>query len=119
MDAIKKGWIKSAHDISDGGLAIALAEKAIFSKKGAKISVKDLAGTDHEVLFSEAQSGIVITLKPDDLPTVISHFGQYEVPTHVLGTVTGDKKMVIEEVGSLDVEEMSEIYEGVLPGIMG
>ncbi|MBO6620429.1 MAG: phosphoribosylformylglycinamidine synthase subunit PurL [Balneola sp.] len=119
LDAIKKGWIKSAHDISDGGLAIALAEKAIFSKKGVKVSVKDLAGTDHEVLFSEAQSGVLITLKPDDLPTVISHFGQYEVPTHVLGTVTGDKKMVIEEVGSLDVEEMSEIYEGVLPGIMG
>tara|TARA_R110002126_G_scaffold19675_1_gene73822 strand:- start:13005 stop:13115 length:111 start_codon:yes stop_codon:yes gene_type:complete len=36
-----------------------------------------------------------------------------------LGTVSGDKKMVIEEIGSLDVEEMSEIYEGVLPRIMG
>jgi len=119
LTAIKSGWIKSAHDISDGGLAIALAEKAIFSKKGAKVSLSGLAGNDHEVLFSEAQSGVVITLNAEDLPTLISHFGDAEVPTHVLGAVTGDKKMVIEEVGIFDVEEMSEIYEGVLPGIMG
>jgi phosphoribosylformylglycinamidine synthase len=118
LAAIKSGWVKSAHDISDGGLAIALAEKAIFSKKGVKVSLNGLAGTDHEVLFSEAQSGVVITLSAEDMPTVLSHFGDANVPAHVLGAVTGDKKMIIEEVGTFDVEEMAEIYEGVLPGIM-
>jgi phosphoribosylformylglycinamidine synthase len=118
LAAIKSGLIKSAHDISDGGLAIALAEKAIFSKKGVNISIKDLAGSVLEVLFSEAQSGILISVKVEDLPATISHFGDNKVPTHVLGTVTGNAEMVIEEVGSIDINEMSEIFEGVIPGIM-
>jgi len=60
----------------------------------------------------------LISVSSENLPDVITHFDKTKVPTHVLGTVTGNDDMVIEEVASLNVHEMSEIFEGVIPGIM-
>ncbi len=117
LDAIKAGFITAAHDISDGGLAITLAEMAIYGKKGANINIGSLSGNRLEVLFSEAQSGILITISQDDLKTALAHFKKADVPIIDLGQVVG-KKLVIEGVGELDVHEMSAIYEGALPGIM-
>ncbi|MEO9884932.1 MAG: phosphoribosylformylglycinamidine synthase subunit PurL [Balneola sp.] len=117
LDAIKAGFITAAHDISDGGLAITLAEMAIYGKKGANINIGSLSGNRLEVLFSEAQSGILITISQDDLKTALAHFKKAGVPIIDLGQVVG-KKLVIEGVGELDVHEMSAIYEGALPGIM-
>jgi len=117
LDAIKAGFITAAHDISDGGLAITLAEMAIYGKKGANINIGSLSGNRLEVLFSEDQSGILITISQDDLKTALAHFKKADVPIIDLGQVVG-KKLVIEGVGELDVHEMSAIYEGALPGIM-
>ncbi len=117
LDAIKAGLISAAHDISDGGLAITLAEMAIHGEKGAKLTLEEISGQTLEILFSEAQSGVVITVDADHLPTVLSHFEKAEVPTHVLGNVNGTK-LVIEGIGEIDVAEMKETYESVIPKAM-
>lgn len=117
LDAIKAGFITAAHDISDGGLAITLAEMAIYGKKGANINIGSLSGNRLEVLFSEAQSGILITISQDDLKTALAHFKKADVPIIDLGEVVGTK-LHLSGIAELDVKDMKEIYEGVLPGIM-
>lgn len=115
--AIKLGLITAAHDLSDGGLATALTEMAIFGKKGAELSVDTLTGTAHEVLFSEAQSGVIITIPAAELQTVKHHFKEAGVPLYELGVVKGDK-LDIKDLISLDVSETEEIYESVIPKAM-
>ena len=117
LEAIKAGLIQSAHDISDGGLAIALAEKCIFAKKGASVSLEAVGGVTHDVLFSEAQSGVVISVKADLKDQVSSHFKGFGVPNYELGTV-GGSTLEIEGVGSFDVAEMTGTYESVIPAAM-
>ena len=117
LEAIQAGKITAAHDISDGGLAITLAEMAIYSGKGALISLEELTGETHDLLFSEAQSGVVITVEADKLPSVLAHFRTAGVPTSVLGTVKGDT-MEIEGIGSLEVAELTADYESVIPNAM-
>lgn len=117
LTAIKLGLVTAAHDLSDGGLATALTEMAIFGKKGAELSVDTLAGTSHEVLFSEAQSGVVITIDGSQLQTVKHHFEEAGVPLYELGVVKGDE-LKIKDLLSIDVSESEEIYEGVIPKAM-
>ena len=117
LTAIKLGLINAAHDLSDGGLATTLAEMAIFGKKGADLSVDTLSGSIHEILYSEAQSGVVITIPAAELQTVKHHFEKANVPLYELGVVKGDKLTVNGHI-TIDVKSAEEIYESVLPKAM-
>lgn len=117
LTAIKLGFINAAHDLSDGGLATTLAEMAIFGKIGAELSVDTLNGSTHEILYSEAQSGVVITISASELQTVKHHFKEAGVPVFELGVVKGEKLM-IKDLISIDVADADEIYESVLPKAM-
>ncbi|MDZ7690668.1 MAG: phosphoribosylformylglycinamidine synthase subunit PurL [Balneolaceae bacterium] len=117
LQAIKKQLVTAVHDISDGGLAITLAEMALFSGKGAEISVDKLNGSLVELLYSEAQSGVVVTVKDQNLDALVTHFEDASLPVYKLGRVTG-KTLVIDDVIDLPVDQINEIYEGVIPGAM-
>ncbi|HBX66642.1 MAG TPA: phosphoribosylformylglycinamidine synthase subunit PurL, partial [Balneolaceae bacterium] len=115
--AIKTGLVTAAHDISDGGLATTLAEMAIFGKKGAEVSVETLSGSKHEVLFSEAQSGVVITIPAAELQTAKYHFEKANVPMFELGVVKGDS-LEIKDLVSLNVSAAETTYESAIPKAM-
>ncbi|MDR9414711.1 MAG: phosphoribosylformylglycinamidine synthase subunit PurL [Gracilimonas sp.] len=117
LTAIQTGLITAAHDISDGGLATTLTEMAIFGNKGAQLSVETLSGSRHEILFSEAQSGVVITISAPELQRVKDHFEKSEVPVYELGVVKNDK-LEIKDLISLKVSTAAEIYENVIPKAM-
>ncbi|ABM71211.1 phosphoribosylformylglycinamidine synthetase II [Prochlorococcus marinus str. MIT 9515] len=61
-DAISKNYISSSHDISDGGLAIALSECCILSSKGANIQLEEKNARKDNILFSEGGSRIIFSL---------------------------------------------------------
>ncbi len=96
---IKQGWIKSAHDCSEGGLAVALAESCISQQIaretprliGAQIDLAPLAGSHRldALLFGETQSRIVISVTPAGLAEVIRHAQQAGVPAACIGAVGG------------------------------
>ena len=117
LDAIQSGSLEAVHDISDGGLAITLAEMAIFGEKGAEVSIASFEGSTHEILFSEAQSGVVISCRPELVKTVIAHFQNAEIPVHELGVVAG-AALKIEGVLSIGIGEMNNRYEGAIPSAM-
>ncbi|MDY7012480.1 MAG: phosphoribosylformylglycinamidine synthase subunit PurL, partial [Cyanobacteriota bacterium] len=66
-EGIARGWLSSAHDCAEGGLAVALAECCIGGGLGAEIDLPPTAKTLRwdEVLFGEAASRIVVSLKPE------------------------------------------------------
>ena len=61
-NAISKSLVVSSHDISDGGLAIALAESCILSAKGATIELKKDFKRDDNLLFAEGGSRIIFSI---------------------------------------------------------
>jgi phosphoribosylformylglycinamidine synthase len=62
---IRQDWLNSAHDCTEGGLAVALAECCISGQLGAEISLQAGERRFDEVLFGEAASRIVVSVKPD------------------------------------------------------
>ncbi len=87
--AIANGLIRSAHDCSDGGLAVALAESCILGGVGFR-GILDAARWD-TALFGEKQSRIVVCLAPADLPTLADLARSRSVPLLSLGRTGGDR----------------------------
>jgi len=88
-DLIRAGLVKSAHDCSEGGLAVALAECCFHPEKlfGAEINLKAGDTPAVTVLFNEAQSRIVVSVAPADLEKTISILRESAVSFEQLGKV--------------------------------
>jgi phosphoribosylformylglycinamidine synthase len=108
--------ISAAHDCSDGGLAVALAEMAIFGKRGLAVDVHALGNTV-ETLFSEAQSGIVVTTESKNAAQLEAYFRAEGVPVYRLGLVGGNS-VNIENLVSVSVDELNGLYENTIPDFM-
>jgi len=109
-EAIKKGLLSSAHDCSDGGLAIALAESCIKGEKGAKIEIENKIRSD-ALLFGESQSRIIVSINLKNLSLLQDIAGKYYVPILVLGSVAGDE-LNINRLISLKVEQLKKVWRG-------
>jgi phosphoribosylformylglycinamidine synthase len=90
---IREGLVKSAHDCSEGGLAVAFAECCFNPEKlfGAVISFNTGDMSASTVLFNESQSRIVISIAPTDLEKVISLLRDSSVPFEQLGKVSAEE----------------------------
>ena len=117
LQAITSGLVTAAHDVSDGGLAVCIAEMGIFSLLGAQIDLSIFSGSVHEIWFSEAQSGIVLTCQPNQKETLMKHLVQGGVEVVQIGTVQGDALM-FEGVGSVSLDHLHSIYESAIPEVM-
>jgi len=115
-ELIHRGLIVSAHDVSDGGLFTTLFESARINGLGFTID------TDAEIrkdafLFGEAQSRVVVTLKPGDEGNLAELLASSSLEFSLLGEVTGKNAVVDgEDFGSID--ELNELYESVIPAMM-
>ena len=98
-DAIGKGLVNSAHDCSQGGIAVTIAESAIIGGQGVTIPAA-FNGRWDACLFGETQSRIVVTVDTAKVGGLLDMAGQRHVPVCVLGTVGGDR---LKMGGELDV----------------
>jgi len=117
LSGIRSGNLNAVHDLSDGGLAVTLAEMAIFSGHGAQVETKGLDGQIHEVLYSEAQSGVVVTASAKNEQVVQQHFADADIPCVPIGKVQGTQ-LVVDDHISVEVKALHQIYESVLPNAM-
>jgi phosphoribosylformylglycinamidine synthase len=90
---IKNNFINAAHDVSDGGLFIALAEMGMSGGLGFDI-VSDAEVRKDAYLFGEAQGRVIVTVTEDDEDEFIDMVGDCGVPLTLLGHVTQGKMMV-------------------------
>ncbi len=108
LTLIRAGLVKSAHDVSDGGLAVAIAESAIFGDKGCRIDLGDTAGYGlAAVLFSEAQSRIVVSVAPENVAKAKKTIEELPVSLTAIGHV-GGKKVEITVDGQVVISESVE-----------
>lgn len=95
LSAIRKGWLASAHDLSEGGLAVALAEACLAAHKGAQLSISTSL-TPTALLFSESQSRILVSLPQHHVDELIQYAAAHQVQAVVIGQVTEDSRLTIE-----------------------
>jgi phosphoribosylformylglycinamidine synthase subunit PurL len=115
--AIRNGQITACHDISSGGLAVALAEMAIKSGKGAKVSLEESRGPAHALLFGEDQSRYVIAVPADLANFVCASAEGSGIFFRRIGTVEGTS-LVVDDLISLPVSRLHEAHESWFPSYM-
>ncbi len=112
----RHGWLQSAHDVSDGGLFITLAESAMAGNLGFDIGIDTRHRTD-SFLFGESQSRVVISITPDQHQHVVGYLEDSVLPFRHLGTVTKGG-FVIDETTIMTVGEAKSLYDNALGNIM-
>ena len=116
---IRDGVARSVHDLSDGGLAVALAEMAMASGIGA--TVEQAEGADAlATFFGEDQGRYLVTVSRAEasvlaLARLTAELG---IAVHTIG-VTGGASLKLGEARAISVEELKAAHEGWFPGFMG
>lgn len=113
---IETGMITTCHDLSDGGLALALAEMVIKSKKGIKAQLTGQT-PPHAELFGEDQARYLIAVNAPELPKVIAAGKQSSVDLQIVGKVEGDH-LEVENQFKLSVDLLHDAYENWFPNFM-
>jgi phosphoribosylformylglycinamidine synthase len=119
LEAIERSLLQSAHDLSEGGLGVALAESCLISK-GAGLGAKLRIGSDLRpdiFLFSESPSRILVSVKKEHLPSLEKLASKYEVPFQVLGEVVPDR-LAVSGVLELSLDKLDQAWRGSIPGWM-
>jgi phosphoribosylformylglycinamidine synthase II len=120
---ISEGIARSAHDCSEGGLAVALAESCIAGGIGAKITLP-VTEREDACLFGEAQSRIIVSVPPEKEESVRKLASQAGVPVLLLGEVGGDKLEIELVKGreksliSIPSDVLEKAWKGSLPGVL-
>jgi phosphoribosylformylglycinamidine synthase len=113
---IRQHLINAAHDVSDGGLWVTLAEMAMPSQLGFDIETP-LEFRKDAFLFGESQSRVVVTVAEGEKDAFLDAMAESNVPLMLLGHVTKGRMTIDqEEYGS--VEEMSDIYNNAIGNVM-
>lgn len=114
---IRNAQVTACHDISSGGLGVALAEMAMASNKGMTVSLSDQQGPAHALLFGEDQARYVIAVSADLANFVQASAESAGVPFRTLGKIGGDK-LVVEGVIDIPVVELTTAHEAWFPSFM-
>jgi phosphoribosylformylglycinamidine synthase len=112
LEAIEKGLVRSAHDCSEGGLAVALAECCITNpaeKLGALINLKEGQMRKDALLFGESQSRIILSVKQKDLKKVLQIAKKNKAPVSLIGKV-GGASLVINDLIKTKVTDLFKAY---------
>jgi phosphoribosylformylglycinamidine synthase subunit PurL len=115
IEAIDSGILRSAHDISDGGLAVALAECCIGGPDkplGVRTEIREMIRGD-ALLFSESQSRILVSMQEKDLSQLQEIASRHAVPLQVIGAV-GGSRFSIQPILQLPVDELQSIWSSAL-----
>jgi phosphoribosylformylglycinamidine synthase II len=119
LAAIQKGLVKSAHDVSDGGLVIALAECCAGNKErmfGLKANMFSALRADM-LCFSESQSRFILSAATHNKNDLEKHFGELNIPVHRVGRVGGDV-FSFNNWFTIPIADLAGLYYDTLPNLM-
>lgn len=113
---LQDGTATAAHDLSDGGLAVALSEMAMASGIGASIhapETEDLAAA----FFGEDQGRYLVTVRRADLDRVLRKHGEDDLSVICIGS-TGGTSLKLGEARAIPIDELKKAHEGWFPAFM-
>jgi phosphoribosylformylglycinamidine synthase subunit PurL len=110
---IFEGWLHTAHDVSDGGLAVTLAEACFGRGLGAELELP----LDPAQLFSETQARAVIAVPPKHAKAVLQTAEEMRVPARDVGKVVAGRLLAKLSGGKLaaEVDELRQVWATALP----
>jgi phosphoribosylformylglycinamidine synthase len=115
-ELILAGRVRAVHDLSDGGLAVALAEMTLENGIGATLEqLPDCPA--HAALFGEDQARYLVALDPGEMDSVVAEARSRGVPVHVLGT-TGGATLVLPGEQPIALSALKSAFETPLPAYM-
>ena len=114
---ILSGSVSTVHDLSDGGLAVALAEMAMASGIGATLSALPAGVPAHAALFGEDQARYLLAVAPQQLATVKAAFAQAGVSLLEIGKTGGDA-LILPGEAPISVAELTDTNDRWLPDYM-
>lgn len=120
LAAIQNGLVRSAHDLSEGGLAVALAESCISGGLGAHVQLNTNLRSD-ALLFSESQSRILLSASADQAKELEDFIASRGVPVQAIGQVQGqnlDIQINGAKALSKPVSGLKQVWEDVIPCLM-
>jgi phosphoribosylformylglycinamidine synthase len=123
LAAIRGGLVASAHDVSDGGLAVALAESCISGGVGAVVDVVAVVGRLRAdvALFSESQSRILLSASPEKAAELKQALAGAGLAVHELGVVQGTELRVSagsQVLVASPVTELEKVWKDAIPCLM-
>ena len=107
--AVRDGIVRSAHDVSNGGLAVAIAESCLVGGLGFTGDFS-ISGRWDAALFGETQSRIIVSVSPEMVGTIEKLAVNMDVPFTYLG-LTGGKDLIIEGLIDLSLEQLGESWK--------
>ncbi|MHC1586055.1 MAG: phosphoribosylformylglycinamidine synthase subunit PurL [Candidatus Hecatellaceae archaeon] len=125
MEAVRRGWVKAAHDCSKGGLAIALAKMAIKGGMGVKVDLERVPTSNvkrlDELLFSESHARIVLEVPANRVRNLLRLAAKHGASAARIGEVTGDSFTLQykgKPVISCELPMLSEVWSKPIPEAM-
>jgi phosphoribosylformylglycinamidine synthase len=121
LAAIRADLVTSAHDCSEGGIAVTLAESVINGGKGATIELESTDRLD-TTLFAESQSRIILTANPANVDAIKAIAEDQDIPFTIIGTVGGTNLKITvdgEETINLPVEKIANAFYSPIYNAMG
>jgi phosphoribosylformylglycinamidine synthase len=121
---LRSGRIESAHDISKGGLAVALAEMSVQGRKGVTIDVGKVPNKTSRMdnlLFSESRSRFVLETRPKNTARIVSSFKRLGIPAAKIGTVTDNGIEFLlnsQPIITIPLAEASRAWSETIPRAM-
>ena len=115
-EASRRGLLSSAHDVSEGGLAVALAESAFRAGLGFAVTVPE--GDPTVALFSESAARAVVSLSGAGVEAFEALCAEKGVPVTRLGGVTGEPELEFVGLLTLGLEEALSAWKAPIPAAM-
>lgn len=112
LEAIEKGLVQSAHDCSEGGLAVALAESCISNpvkKLGAVINLASQRMRKDALLFGETQSRIILSVRQKNVEKILQIAKKNKTPISLIGEVKGSS-LVINRLINISVNDLYKAW---------
>ena len=126
-DAIDQGLLQSAHDVSDGGLAVALAECCIAGDVGAFIALQPFSVSEQYIyavdFYGECTATVVVSVLPEHEDKIEALLENQNITYSNFGQTVPDMLTILPELSDndivLSIQEMRAAYEGAIPAAMG
>ncbi len=115
---IHTGRVRAVHDVSDGGLLVAVAEMALAAGIGIELYNYEGKLPPHAIWFGEDQARYIVEVKPDDAAGIIAAARGEQIPTRIVGRV-GGSELTISDSEKLSLSALREAHESWLPDYMG
>jgi phosphoribosylformylglycinamidine synthase len=108
---IADGIVQTAHDVSDGGLAVAVAEMAIVSGSGASLDAAEITGRTDEHWFGEAASTIVVACEPSRVEQISSRASSAGISVRIIGITGGEEIRFNGTAASVSLSRAVSVYD--------